>query len=80
MYPVDIIDDYEDEQDEYQARVDSVACFQLTSDAGTERHLSADEVCDLLCDQVSEQFWDWCNNQPGSRQFKPNVRVVKARR
>ena len=50
MHANDIIDDYEDEQDQFDTLVESVSRLQVTGDEGTEHELSPDEACELMCD------------------------------
>lgn len=79
MHANDIIDDFEDERDEYDTLIESVSRLQVSGDEGTEHDLSADEACELMCDIVREQFWEWVATNPHSRRFKPRVRVYEVR-
>ena len=51
--------------------------FRVSSAEGTEELESVDEVCDLICELVSEQFWHWWNDPSHSRRFKPSVKVYE---
>jgi hypothetical protein len=51
--------------------------FKVTSAEGTEEVNSPDEACDLMCDLVAEQFWEWFNDPGRSRRFKPRVKVYE---
>jgi hypothetical protein len=77
MLATDITDDYEHDQDEYQELIDSVTQFKVSSEAGTESGLTAAEACELLCDIVRQQFWDWHDDASHPRRFKPRVRAYE---
>jgi hypothetical protein len=79
MQANDIIDDFEDERDEYDTLIESVSRLQVSGDEGTEHDLSADEACELMCDIVREQFWEWFLSTSHGRRFKPRVRVYEVR-
>jgi hypothetical protein len=51
--------------------------LKLTSPEGTEEIDSPDAACDLICDLVAEQFWDWWDNPGQSRRFKPRIKVYE---
>ena len=51
--------------------------FKVTSPDDTEEVNSPDEACDLMCDVVAEQFWDWFHDPSRSRRFKPRVKVYE---
>jgi hypothetical protein len=51
--------------------------FKIASPQGVEVVNSPDEVCELICDAVAEQFWDWFHNRSRIRRFKPHVKVYE---
>lgn len=51
--------------------------LKVMSSEGTEEVDSPDEACDLICDLVEEQFWDWFTNPARGRRFKPRIKVYE---
>ena len=51
--------------------------FKITSPEGTDEACSPDEVCDLILDEIEDQFWDWWSDPCRSRRFKPRVKVYE---
>ena len=76
-----VIPEYElvepDELDLGDFDTDLDPVFKVTCAEGTEEVNSPDEACDLLCDLVAEQFWEWFNDPSRSRRFKPRVKVYE---
>lgn len=56
---------------------DSDFLFKITSPEGTDEVDSPDEVCDVICDLVADQFWDWWLEAARSRRFKPRIKVYE---
>ena len=54
--------------------------LKVISDSGKEESDSPDEVCDLICEHVCEQFWDWWNDPTRQYRFKPYVKVYEVLR
>ena len=61
----------------YHGRRTFERTFKLSGPEGTEESDSPDEVCDLISDLVTEQFWDWWNDPSRSRRFKPRLKVYE---
>lgn len=51
--------------------------FKVTSPEGTEEVYSPDEAFDLICDLLTEQFWEWFEDPNRSRRFKPRIKVYE---
>ena len=66
-----------DELDFGEFNSDRTAVFKVTSAEGTQEVSSPDEACDLICDLVAEQFWEWFHDPCRSRRFKPRIKVYE---
>ncbi len=64
----------------YHGRKAFERTFKVSCPEGTEELESPDEACDLICDLVAEQFWDWWNDPTRQRRFKPRVKVYEVLR
>jgi hypothetical protein len=51
--------------------------FKVLFPEGAELLGSPDEACDLICDLVAEQFWDWFQEPAHRSRFKPRVKVLE---
>ncbi len=51
--------------------------FKITTPEGTGEACSPDEVCELILDEIEDQFWDWWSNPCRSRRFKPRIKVYE---
>lgn len=50
---------------------------KVTSPDGIEEVYSPDEACDVICDLVADQFWDWWSDPARRRRFKPRLKVYE---
>ena len=51
--------------------------FKVSSTEGTAEVYSPDEACELICDLVAEQFWEWFDNPDRGHRFKPRVKIYE---
>ncbi|MGC1274146.1 MAG: hypothetical protein WBC44_10605 [Planctomycetaceae bacterium] len=51
--------------------------FKVCFPEGTELFGSPDETCELICDLVAEQFWDWFQDPAHRSRFKPRVKILE---
>lgn len=56
---------------------DAERTFRISSPNDTDQVDSPDAACDLMCDLVAEQFWDWWDSPVPTRRFKPRVKVYE---
>lgn len=68
-------DDPDEQQDSSEFNGDPT--YKITSPNGTDQVDSPDAACDLMCDLVAEQFWDWWDSPAPTRRFKPRVKVYE---
>ncbi len=66
-----------DEVDSDEFGFDQDFLFKITTPEETGEACSPDEVCDLILDEIEDQFWDWWSDPCRSRRFKPRLKVYE---
>ena len=51
--------------------------FKITTPEETGEACSPDEACDVICDLVADQFWDWWYDPARRRRFKPRLKLYE---